>query len=284
MAVNVTSTQRSLYTMRNEGKSDSELQLYLLQIVQKIQSVPPGALPQMRVQMEELAAEAAVCKEILDGRAASRSRLEKAHKEWEQQLSNRRNAAIQLLKNAVTPNGQLIAAILEDEGGLSAEELATWCDELAALDSTDFHALLLALESEGVLKVQNGKYFVNRICTETLFPEKPAEWAIQQIGNANLDEETKVMLRFMEKLGHAVCVEDFPDILKNHAFASAIKEMRYPQEIRAEKANRIREYLQKFYMAESILYDLKGDKVLTAVSVNGYYMFYFPMLGEKETG
>ena len=75
MAVNITSAQRSLYTMRNEGKSDDELQQYVMEIVQKIQSIPPNASPQLLAQAEQLLAEITVCKEILDRRNEAKQRL-----------------------------------------------------------------------------------------------------------------------------------------------------------------------------------------------------------------
>ena len=61
------------------------------------------------------------------------------------------------LKNAASPNGQLVAAILEDEDGKTAEELAGWCDELAEIPDEKFSELLEGLITEGFLEKDDGR-------------------------------------------------------------------------------------------------------------------------------
>lgn len=284
MAINITSTQRILYTMRNEGKSDSELQLYAMQIAQKIQAIPPNASPRLLAQGEELLAEAAICKEILDRRKNAQSRLEQAHKEWKEMLPERKYAAVRNLKEAVTPNGQLVAAILEDEGSLSKQEISSWCDELAALGSSDLDALLSALVEEGVLFFQNGKYAVRQICTESLFPENPTEWALKQIGSAEIGDEEKVILKLIEEKETAICIEDFPAIVNETSFISAVRAVGYPQKILREKVEELRLSLRESYMYESVLNRLKHSNVLTEIVIDGIHLLYFPMLGERRDG
>lgn len=122
--------------------------------------------------LERLVAETKACGAILSARNETR-------KAWDEDLPERQHNAILNLKNAVTPNGQLIAAILEDEGDMTAEQICCWCEELEGLGLDNVKSLLDALVSEGVLKETDGSYRLYRICTGDLFPENPIDWAMK---------------------------------------------------------------------------------------------------------
>lgn len=291
MAVNVTSTQRTVYTLRNEGKSDSELQLYIMQLAGKIQSIPPGPSRYLLSQAEELMAEAKVCEDILASRKSNRDRLEQAHKEWERRLPERRYAAILNLKEAATPNGQLIAAILEDEGSLSEQEISTWCEELAAMDRSVLHDLLNALVTEGVLDFSNNKYRIRRICTDTLFPDDPIHWAFKQVEDTELDDEEKAIVILLAKRKSAVCEEDFPGITQDMLFVGSVRDLcrcyarsKLPTDSEGIKQilNEMRSSLNESYVVQSALFNLKNRGILQITKVDKFSMFYFPMLGERK--
>ena len=277
MAVAVSENERFLYTSRNESKTDAELQTYILTIAQKIQAIPANSSPVILAQAQKLLVEMTVCKEMLETRQRNQACLSDAHKKWDETLQERRYAAVQNLKEAVTPNGQLIAAILEDEGSLTEDEIATWCEELEALDDEALDALLNALVKEGVIVRQNDKYALKQICTASLFPEKPVEWAMRNLGKQGGEDE-EVLLRLIEAKGTAICEEDFPVILSDAAFVSAVRKMGYPQELRCQKLDELRDRFKQPYMAETVLSGLPLD----AVQIKGFRMRYFPMLGNSE--
>lgn len=283
MSVKVTSTQRKLYTMRHAGKSDIELEQYILQIVQKVQSISassPGAL----VQAEELLAEATICQEIIEGRKAKRDRIQRAHEEWEENLPKRRLAAILNLKEAVTPNGQLVAAILEDEGSLSEQEISAWCDELAAMEQSALHALLEALVQAGVLAFQNNKYSLRQICTESLFPENPIEWALRRLGGKELSDEEKAILKMLEIRKSALSPEDFLDIVNttnDRTLAVVVRALWGPQPNLKEKYQALKDRLKEDCFG-TIIYGLARENLLTSEIIDGVDLYYFPMLGERR--
>lgn len=282
MATNVTALQRLKYGDKHEQDSDEELRRFAEQTTLKIQAMSVEEINHNSVFVEELLAEATVCYEILKTRGEMREQAKKAHTAWNASLRDRRFAAVRTLRKAVTPNGQLVAAILEDEGDLSEREIASWCDELAALDQSDLDALLSALVEEGVLTFRNRKYAVRQVCTESLFPENPTEWALQQIGDAEISDEEKVVLKLMEKKGTAICPEDFPAIVNDTSFLSAVRAVGCSGGILQEKVKELRASLKRSDMYESVLNRLKDHSVLTETVINGIHLFYFPMLGERR--
>lgn len=264
--------------MRYEQKSDAELQITMLEIAKKMNSFPSSAAtPALNAQLTELSAEYAACKNLLEARKESRERLTQAHQKWEESLSARRYAAVLNLKNAVTPSGQLIAAIIEDEGSLSEHEIATWCEELEALDENELHLLLAALIDEGVISFENGRYTLKQICTENLFPDNPVDWMEQHYGEY-YGEDEKLLLRLVAAKGSAICVEDFPEIVSDSDFVTAVRQMGYPRSERSKKLTEMRDRFKEPYMGETILTGLN----LKPTTIDGFTMYYFPMLGETE--
>lgn len=81
-----------------------------------------------------------------------------------------------------------MAAILEEEGDLSAEELAGWCEELAALEEATFNELLAELVRERVLIIKDGKYRLMHVCTQDLYPENQVEWGIRLLKQAGVEQ------------------------------------------------------------------------------------------------
>lgn len=284
MATNVTDTQRRLYTYRHEQDSDEELQRFVYQTTLKIQTMSVEGIARNRVSVEELLAETAVCNEILKMRKGMHEQTEKAHADWNAALQERRYAAVINLQEAVTPNGQLIAAILEEEGALSEKEIAAWCEELSAIESSTLHEILSNLVNEEVLEVQNEKYDVRRLCTEDLFPENPAEWAIKEISNQNSLEDgevEKAILYLMERKGTAICPEDLPEMIKKGSFAPIVRKMGYSGQTGKSMLEHIHAILKDSVMASVYFTDLVCMKVLRETVIDGVSLFYFPMLGER---
>lgn len=107
--------------------------------------------------------------------AAEAVKAEKNRREQEKEkiqtiYDQRVEKAFMNLKAAYTPNGQLVAAILEDETSLTEEELHNWCDELQAIADEEFHVLLSNLVDDGIIyqpDPDQGKYHLLRLCMKT---------------------------------------------------------------------------------------------------------------------
>ncbi len=163
--------------IQHEHDSDEQLQRFILDNMGVVSSMPASRVAEGYKLLGEIDA----CNEILKERKEKRERAEKAKKDYMASLERRRDDALLTLKAAATPNGQLVAAILEDEDGKTAEELAGWCDELASLDEAEFRALLDDLVGDGILerKAEEQKYYLRVLCTEKV--QWDAEAAIRYI-------------------------------------------------------------------------------------------------------
>ena len=115
------------------------------------------------------------CQDIIKERketdSLSKEFITNLFEKWEKNLDERRQKAVLNLKTAVTPNAQLVAAILEDEDGKTMDELHFWCDELTTIDDAEFTTLLSNLVNENIITLIDDKYYIRRIVTESLFPE-----------------------------------------------------------------------------------------------------------------
>ena len=291
MSVKVTDAQRLLYKTQHENKSDKELEAHITNLSLQVLSIPtssPGAIERMSL----LLAEQQVCQEILEKRKEKMDNLAVAHQRWEDLLPERRYAAVKNLSTAITPNGQLIAAILEEEGALTEHEIATWCDELEALDDSDLHDLLTSLTKEGVLTMSNDKYELKQICTETLFPAH----SLESIGRLvktmvppmpenpsdiqrKINEAQQIICRIIDLTETAICAEDFPSITTGYEFRLAVEEMGYPKDTVEKKIQEWGKYLTGSSSRFNVL--LRGTN-LHRSKIDEYTMFYFPMLGEEE--
>ena len=190
-----TEAMKVFYKAKYRDKSKSELQAIALSCVQFIATVPTSASSDLIAKALDKAAERDACNELLQERRKHEERIKAAIEAWKADADKRRDDAIVHLPNAVSPNGQLIAAILEDEGSKTADELLSWCDELATLSDEDGVALLSGLVSEGVIELHaDGKYTLLTICTETLYPENAYMDALQKVRDKKLNNATMMSL------------------------------------------------------------------------------------------
>lgn len=128
--------------------------------------------------------ESEACNEILAKRAQLQNykfneelNMMFALQNWEEANVARRKKAIMNLLAATSYHGQLVTAVLEEEDGLTAEEIRNWADELAAMDDDEYKKLLDNLDKERVLFLDNdGKYYLLSLCTADLFPTNPSLW------------------------------------------------------------------------------------------------------------
>lgn len=151
------------------------------------------------------------CNALLEERRAARDALSAKKLEWRKERRKREDAALLALETAVSPNGQLVAAILEEENELPREQLRVWCDELAALDDESFEALMDGLEKEGVVQEEGDSYQLIAVCKEDLTWDREAiercireefSYSDETAGNALL------IVHLLEKAGEPLSRED----------------------------------------------------------------------------
>ena len=271
--VAVSESNRRLFTQLNKDKSNEELRRHISLMANQILATPINSSQATITQAQILLEEMTVCSDILAERKQEGERLAAAHKKWDDTILARRYAAVRNLKEAVTPNGQLVAAILEEEGSLSETDLSIWCEELESLDTNVMHNLLISLVDEGVISYENGQYTLKQICTESLLPEDIAGWLDKRFLCSHAEED-EVILRLMQLRGTAICPEDYPQILEGKILASVAHYLDIPEERCKEiiSEGRFNYKLEAWYK----------DGLLNKTKIDGFDMYYFRMMGETR--
>ena len=117
----------------------------------------------------------------------------------------------------MTANAQLIASILEDEDGKTANEIACWCDELEMLSDEELQKLMNGLTKEGVISLENDRYYLICPCAETLVcPEDVRNRRIDRDDDFYTDQrraQAKLFLYMMERENKPLCDTDCLDLL-----------------------------------------------------------------------
>ena len=212
------------YKLTYAEKSDAELQAIVLSCIQYITTVPSNASPTVLALAVSKTAEKDACTELMRERKEQKQQSKAAVDAWKAGAEKRRDDAIIHLPNAVSPNGQLIAAILEDEGSKTADELLSWCDELAALNDEDGAALLSGLVSEGVIELhEDGKYALLAVCTETLYPENMYINALQKVRDKKLSNTTRSALLLW------LLYNEYQGPMDKLDISNALAEYKYPK-------------------------------------------------------
>jgi len=184
---------------------------------------------------------------------------------WLPAQNDFRQKAVLNIPNAVSPNGQLVAAILEEEDGLTAEEIHCWCDELNAFDIADFQQLLDGLESEKVLsKDKNEKYHLEQLCTPDLyFDKEKCRRKLEQSYMLHKDVARRIF-ELIEKKKRAVSEA----AIREEIFPSVSVNDEYNRDMLAGNVT-------------SVLLDMRFGDILGLYRVDGKRLYYFPMLGHK---
>lgn len=164
-------------------KSPTELRIIFREATAKLTTVPQtmGFSEKMAVEAE-LAAAIDILKE------KDRRQTEDLKAEWKNIWAQ----SYLSLKEAYTPNGQLIAAILEDEDGKTLEEIMNWSDETLVFEQGELLVLLNNLIDDGVIELQNdGKYYLLRTCDSSLSFEHSGafkKWADKKIEKSSTNK------------------------------------------------------------------------------------------------
>ncbi len=81
-------------------------------------------------------------KEKKERKESAERMAEEATDDWYENQPSRERDAIAKLKNVFSANGQLIFAILEEDGDKTFDEIVNWCPEFQMMEENDIKALL----------------------------------------------------------------------------------------------------------------------------------------------
>ena len=162
------------YLTEHENKPDKELMRIAQDSARAVSLIPANATSSDIAKGQQLLSEVAACQEILEKRKKNRDAVDNAIKSWESELQRRKESAILNLPYASSLNGQLVAAILEEEDGKTADEIRAWYDELVVMDDQEYQALLNGLMTESIIEKKGDRYYLKNICTADLFPSNSA--------------------------------------------------------------------------------------------------------------
>ena len=190
------------------------------------------------------------------------------------------------MKYASSPNGQLVASILEEGEDLTAEEIGSWCDEMRTIPPKQLTELLNGLKKEGIVSEKNGKYHLSFVYTG-----KEETDILYQ--NALI----KVHERFDDSPGYSYELNETKDsqfydkiltcfyVAKWCLHVNTVADMRHASsreeymEIMSRGATRDKDpNTDEIYRI--LKNDLKG--ILSSYQVNGLELFYFTLPGDKE--
>ena len=226
------------------------------------------------------AGESEACSELLKQRKEKQARDEAeqlaiadAIHNWEKTefVRKRRLEAALSLPTATSHYGQLVAAILEEEDGLIAEEIQQWSNELNSMEEKVFKKLLKSLTKEGIITVdREKKYRLLTTCDKTLMPADPMRWANNKYKyqyNDDLSYTQKTFLAVLASNKTPYTEYDWLEITGDNYELEGAKRRR-----------NFRSY------TISDLAELVERGVLAATPVSGTHchLYYFPMLGEGE--
>ena len=167
--------------MLMESKSDAELQDEIMKNGRLINALPYNPTPADVVKGQSYLAHMKAARQILDERKEKKQQKKDALDRWQNSQDEELRRCMLNLPCGSSANGQLVAAILEDEDGLTAQQIGGWCDELSQLDENTLDELLDGLVRERVLFQEGDRFYLKNIVTEDLYPEYPLGWCAERI-------------------------------------------------------------------------------------------------------
>lgn len=252
------------YLAEHLGDSDENL----IRIAQENQMKLTMMDSRQLVAMADLVAEIESINEILTIRKKDKERLDRTRDFLSTKSNEYVIRNINNLPYAVTANGQLVAAILEDEDGLTEDELYTWCDELEQLERDDFILLLNGLRSEGVIKLSDNVYHLLAICGKNLMADEPCEFACLRIDRSAFDHEEKEV---MKQIAGLMLTEG--GYLIENDLEKTIERNNY-----SEFSTLLSKDISDI---KTILRKMKAAKIIDVENINDVNVYGFHVLGNK---
>lgn len=270
MATDFVETWKQLKRSDFAELSDDELRSIGLNNSKKVMAMPANPSPAQLSEGERLLAETQLASEILAARKEKSDKIKAAIDKWKQQEQAVPYDNFLKLKMASSANGQLVTAILEDEGEMSAAELAGWCEELASLDDTSFKELLDELVKERVLTIKDDRYRLVHVCTETLYAEDPVEWGLGLLKQVGVTEFGlyRLILTMMYTDGKPVNTETIRKERASYSF------------LQGQEGITAEDFSAEDYQIKSCLQEMYKDGVTQHIQIGGapyddpFYYFY----------
>ena len=267
--------QKDLCLKTHKNKTDEELRAILMHNAMAAQH-------QDGAELCKTVGESDACSEILQQRNKKRER-EEAEQEafldalfaWRRSHNERFEKAIINLPVATSYQGQLVAAILEEEDGLTAAEIAKWSTELSEMKEAEYKRLLSSLVSEGVIALDSGRYWLLSVCDKTLKLTNPLLW-VQKISKLKNVELSKNQLAFLTTLS----TQDDP--LTEYDWFELVAFR--PSDLANMKSAFKREYANSWAMDKlNDLEKLVDLDILKQTPVDGqkWSFYHFPLVGER---
>ena len=276
MSIDIDSFWEDQYRKEHQDKTDEELRQIVLNNSKKVTALPTSATPTMVAEAKKWLAESKACNAIMKARNEARASRREAIKKWKDGQDNAKMKAILNLPTGITPNGQLVAAILEDEEtSMTAQEIAGWCDELGELEEADLQSLLDGLQRERIIGCKDNKYFLRQAVTETLYPET-TYLTVAQLGELigeTYATEAYLALQMIEGEGHPLTLEDMKNELSGYSYLKTI----FPEEGLTDEDF---EWVEYDYESGAIP-RLTAVGLLTRLYLSGHTFYYYPMIGSK---
>ena len=268
-------SSKQSFSVLYEDKPDEELKAIIRHNAMAI-------LTQDAIKAADMLGESKACQAILEKRRANADSIidrftapSDVKKKWREELLPRKRKALAKLKTAAGYHGQLVAAVLEEENGLTASQIRQWSEELTAMEDGDYAELLNNLVLEKVISAKEDRFYLLGICAGDLFPADPWAW-IHNICNEKkvslLDKEIAI-LKVLIKAGGPISVSDLMDFDREILLTNSVTEKEYRRYI-----SQVNEHMWKL----DALVD-KGILVKYSLSNKKHTIYYFPMLGEEET-
>ena len=240
---------------------------------------------------------------ILETRKARAKKMEAFTTEREAYHDER----LKELRAAHTPNGQLIAAILEEENWKTIDELNSWCDELATMDRTELKELLQGFTLDGVIEKKGDKYGLVRLCEDNLmFSNEDCfkEWVITKCRNYQINQNKSLELLWVAPDGRRYQTYGYlAKIIYTETLSSLLKKRThfvfYPEDLLGGITSHnewAKEYNDKYFNFEEgafIMQEIKltglnsFEKMLAemveakVLKTNETGIYWVPLLGEK---
>ena len=263
------------YRNEHKEKSDNELRQIVLNSSRKVSALPANPTPKMLADAKQWLAEAKACNAILSARNEARIARTAAMKEWKDGQAAAKMKAILNLPTGITPNGQLVAAMLEDEGtAMTAQEIAGWCDELGELEETDLQSLLDGLQRERIIGRDGDKYFLRQAVTESLYPDTTYRSVVElkELTNDMYGAEAYLVLQMIEGEGHPMALEEMSSELSGYTYLKTV----FPEEGLTDK-----DFEWDKYDFERAISYLTSAGLLTRLHLGGQTFYYYPMIDSK---
>ena len=266
---------KKLYLQLHKDKTKAELRAILTHNAIAISSKSGD-------DAQNMLAESQACSELLQKMISAEEYLlqeglqqEFAEVTWKNSLENRRNKAILNLPAATSYHGQLVAAVLDEEDGLTADEIRNWSDELLAMADHEYEKLLTDLCNEEILCcTKEGVYSILSLCMPDLMRTNVMLWLAK-----HYDYVTEENASFFHEGERAF----LHHLLNTRKPATEIDWIEY-----AWKENRKKNVAANprasYSYAKKELSKFVEDGVLsiTPIADSDLNTYYFTMLGEKE--